>query len=226
MYKEFIIIFSIIIIHELGHLLISKIYNWNLDKIEIYPFGGCIKFNEKINRPLIEEIFILIGGPLTQIILFLIITFIYKNGFISYRNYLLFKSYHKTLLIFNLLPIYPLDGGKILNCILNYFIPFKKSNKLEIIISFIIIVFIIMIYKDINYITMMILLIIELIIYRKQQDFLLNRLLLERYLFNYNFKNKKIIKNPNDFYKEKTHLIRINKKYIEEKDYLKIKYGG
>ena len=47
------------------------------------------------------------------------------------RNYILFKNYHYTLLCFNLLPIYPLDGGRILNCIINYLLPYKKGNKLS-----------------------------------------------------------------------------------------------
>ena len=70
MYKDFIIIFTIIIIHEFGHFLISKLFKWNLDKISIYPFGGCVKFNEKLNKPLIQELFILLGGPSIQIIFF------------------------------------------------------------------------------------------------------------------------------------------------------------
>ena len=37
MYKDFLIIFLIIIIHELGHLFMSIIYKWNIDKIYIYP---------------------------------------------------------------------------------------------------------------------------------------------------------------------------------------------
>ena len=86
MFKEFAIIFSIIIIHELGHFSVSKVFNWNLDKISIYPFGGCVKFNEKLNRPLYEELFILLGGPCLQIIYFLFIYFLYDKGMFSYRN--------------------------------------------------------------------------------------------------------------------------------------------
>ena len=71
MFKEFFMVFSLIIIHELGHLTMAVYYKWNLDKISIYPFGGCVKFNEKINKPIKEEFIILISGPLMQIFFFI-----------------------------------------------------------------------------------------------------------------------------------------------------------
>ena len=80
MYKDFLIIFLIIIIHEFGHLLMALLFKWNIDKISIYPYGGCVKFNEKINRPLKEELLILISGPFFQILFFIIITILYKNS--------------------------------------------------------------------------------------------------------------------------------------------------
>ena len=76
MYKDFLIIFLIIIIHEFGHLLMALLFKWNIDKISIYPYGGCVKFNEKINRPLKEELLILISGPFFQILFFIIIYWI------------------------------------------------------------------------------------------------------------------------------------------------------
>ncbi len=49
LYKEFLIIFFIIIIHELGHFSAALIYNWKVKSINIYPFGGCINFSESPN---------------------------------------------------------------------------------------------------------------------------------------------------------------------------------
>ena len=190
MYKDFLIIFLIIIIHEFGHLLMALLFKWNIDKISIYPYGGCVKFNEKINRPLKEELLILISGPFFQILFFIIITILYKNSILSFRNYLLFKTYHYTLLLFNLLPIYPLDGGKILNVLLEYIFPYKKSNKLIIILSYLVLVFLLISYKNINLIMMSTFLIIEITLYLKRQDYLFNKFLLERYLNDYNFKKK------------------------------------
>lgn len=225
MYKDFIIIFTIIIIHEFGHFLISKLFKWNLDKISIYPFGGCVKFNEKLNKPLIQELFILLGGPSIQIIFFGIVFYLHNKGFITYRNYLIFKQYNYTLLWFNLLPIYPLDGGRILNIINNYFLPFKLSNRLSIILSYIFIFYVFIIERNVNLTSMLLLLGCEDYLYLIRQDYLYNKLLLERYIENFNFKKMMIIKNKNNFYKDKRHVIKINNKYITEKEYLNERFG-
>ena len=132
MFKEFGMVFLIIVVHELGHLFTGLYFKWNFDKIVIYPFGGCLKFDEKINRSLKEELFILLGGPITQIVLYFVISFFTNKGLMIYRNFLIFESYHYSLLLFNLLPIYPLDGGRILNILMNYLLPFKKGNKVVI----------------------------------------------------------------------------------------------
>lgn len=220
MFKEFFFVFSIVIIHELGHLVAAQYYKWELDKIAIYPFGGCVKFNEKINRKIKEELIILIMGPLIQIALFLIVKELSKYGLMTYRNLEIFKTYHYTLLIFNLMPIYPLDGGRILNLILSYFFPYKKSNKITIISSILIIIPLLFLYKNANFTMMAIMLITEIIIYFKRQPYLYNKMLLERYIDKKEYKKFKIIKNKDSMYKDKRHIILYKNKYITEKDYL------
>lgn len=226
MYRDFLIIFSIIFIHELGHLFVALLYKWNLDKLVIYPFGGCVKFNEDVNRPLYQELFILISGPLMQIIYFFIIYILYRNDFITFRNFLLFKNYHYVLLIFNLLPIYPLDGGKIINVLFGYLLPYKKGNKLVIFLSLVLLFLILVFYKNFNFYSMSILIIYELIIYYKRQEYLYNKFLLERYLNNYNFEKRKIINNKNNMYRDKKHVIYVNNRYFTEREYLEKRYGG
>lgn len=220
MFKEFFMIFSLILVHEIGHLIFSLIYKWNLSNITIYPFGGCVKFDERINRSIKEEVLILIGGPLFQIIFYLFLNYISSFGFITYRNMLLLKNYHYTLLFFNLLPIYPLDGGRILNLIFNYLFPYKKGNKRVILISIVMIFISILFYKNVNFILMGLLLFFEVIIYFKRQDYLYNRLLLERYLSYIPFKKFKIIRDKESMYKDKRHIILYGNKYITEKEYL------
>lgn len=224
MFKEFAFVLSIIIVHELGHLTVAHFFKWRTGKITIYPFGGCCKFDEEINKPLKEELIILITGPLTQIIFCLIVGYLSQKGFMTYRNYSIFKTYNYTLLFFNLLPIYPLDGGRILNIITSYFIPYKKSNKLIILISIITIIVFLFLYKNLNFTMMGILISAEIILYLQRQDYLYNRMLLERYMIKHNFKNLKIIKNKNNMYKDKRHIILYKNKYITEKDYLKERF--
>ena len=217
MFKEFSMVFLIIIVHELGHLFTAFYFKWSFDKIVIYPFGGTLKFDEKINRSLKEELFILLNGPIAQIVFYFIICYI---PITTYRNLLLFKSYHYSLLLFNLLPIYPLDGGRLLNIFMNYIFPFKKGNKIVICISFLVIIIAMLSYKSLNFTLMGILIVFELYLYLKQQDFLYNRMLLERYIGDFHFKRLKRIYDKNNMYKGCRHLIFYKNKFITEKSYL------
>ena len=61
-------------------------------------------------------------------------------------------------------------------------------------------------------------------IYKFYNDisYIYNRFLLERYLYNINYTNKKIIDNENKMFKNKSHLFIRNGKIIVEKDFLAI----
>lgn len=203
----------------------SKIFNWKIVKITLYIFGGCCFFDEKQNKPLKEELLILLAGPIFQIIYFLIMSFLNQNNLLSIRNYLILKNYHYTLLSFNLLPIYPLDGGKLLNIITNYLFPLKKSNKIVIYISYILVFLIFFKYHSLNYVLMEIFLFTEITNFLKSQYFLYNKFLLERYLYKYNFKKSTIIDDENKMYKERKHLLHLKNKYYTEEEYLNNRFN-
>ena len=223
-YLNLIVFTSLILIHELGHYIIAKILKFKVQKIIIYPYGGITKLDDLINKNINKELLISISGILFQIIYYYIITILYKNGYI--RNYTinLFTMYNKQIIIFNLLPIYPLDGSKIFNLLLNKFINYNTSNKITIMISIMTIIIIISldIYKY-NYSNIMILSILINYIYKfyKKLKYLYNKFLLERYIYNIKYNNIKIINNYNKLYKDKTHIIKINDNYIKEDIFLK-----
>ena len=135
--------------------------------------------------------------------------------------------YHYSILIFNLLPIYPLDGGKIVNILLSLKMPFKLSLKLTIYISYLTLIFFIIInYPNfyVNYIIITIYLLYKITLEKRQIEYIYNKFLLERYIYNYSFKNKKIINNEDKFYKNTKHLIKKNDKYYLETEFLEKKY--
>ena len=74
-FSNLIIFTSIIIIHELGHYLIGLYYNYKVDKITIYPYGGITKFKTLINTNINKDLIISISGPIMQIIYYMIITY-------------------------------------------------------------------------------------------------------------------------------------------------------
>ena len=90
--------------------------------------------------------------------------------------------------------------------------------------SYLVLVFLLISYKNINLIMMSTFLIIEITLYLKRQDYLFNKFLLERYLNDYNFKKIKVINDKSYMYRDKRHMLKDKNKYILEKDYLKERF--
>ncbi len=203
-FKELLVFLSIIIIHELGHIIGGVIYKWHIDRVIIMPFGCLTIFSEYLNKPLKEEFIICILGPLFQFIYFII--------FKDFKDY--FNYYNYGLFIFNMLPIYPLDGYKIFNIILSFFIPYKKVLIITLLISFIILI--LFLRLDLIYIVILVLLFKGIIKEYKDINNIYNKFLLERYLYDFKFKKIKIIGNVDNMYKDYRHLIKGKRLYTEK----------
>ncbi len=151
----------IILIHELGHSITSVILGIKLNRIVLFPFGGLSVLEYSINLSLLKELLILIMGPVTQMVFTYLIYYLKID--VSYYFY----TYSMFILIFNLIPIYPLDGGKLINVFLSFFLPFYKSLKITYYLSYFIyisLVFItILYYRSLILILIIISLGIELI---------------------------------------------------------------
>lgn len=216
---KFLIYFMVLIlIHELGHIIVSLAFKWKIDKIIILPFGGLTKYNEIINRHLIEEFLVSIAGILFQLIFY--------NFIQNYINYKSFSLINYFIIIFNLLPIYPLDGSKILNVLFNKITNFKNSILLTVIVSYMCIIILSLLLFNVNKLLFMILifLFMEVNKYYKEKDLIFNKFLLERYLNNLKFKKEKIIKNVYKMKKNYRHIFYIDNKYITESTFLKKMY--
>lgn len=120
--KIYAMIMLFAIIHELGHLIAGILLGMKPEKIEIKVLGVSISFDvkkedynikiKKGNLLEVKKIFVALAGPLTNV--FIMIIFISNIFDISYYDKILIIFSNMTLILFNILPIYPLDGGRIL----------------------------------------------------------------------------------------------------------------
>ncbi|MDD4110783.1 MAG: M50 family metallopeptidase [Clostridia bacterium] len=144
-----------IILHELGHAFVAKKLGYRLDKIWILPFGACLSFEEFSFNPK-DEIKIAFAGPLVNIFLILGTMALWWFYPITYVYSYTFALANFSIAIFNLLPSYPLDGGRILTGFLRMKYKPKKVYRiactLNVIFSLIfLILFIFSIFLSINF---------------------------------------------------------------------------
>lgn len=204
----------------MGHYLAAKFLGVSVDKIYIYPFGGIAKFNMPLNISILSEFLILISGPIFQIIASIILSLVFP------LDKKIIFMYNSGILFFNLLPIYPLDGGKIVNLLLNNFVPYKYCLKISIYLSYLILLILIFLNKSItiNLIVMTILSFFLITKEKRRINYLHNKFILERYLNKYNFTKSSVVNNEDEFYKNRRHLIKKNGNYYLECEYLEKKY--
>ena len=215
LFKDFIYITLLIFIHEIGHTIGALSYKWKIKEIVILPFGGVTIFNELINKSLKEEFVILVLGPLFQILFYFILCYFHINT-------LLITNYHYSLLLFNMLPIIPLDGSKLLNIILNKITSFKLSHLLTIYISLITIILLLIKNRNLVLYIIIFFTLLKVIKEYKKHKYIFNKFLFERYNYNLKFNKIKYIKgiNLNKMKKEYKHIF-YDKKYYTEKEVLK-----
>jgi stage IV sporulation protein FB len=118
-YKMLLLVTLIVVVHEMGHFLAMKYYNYGELGIFFIPLLGAYVSGTKREVSQTQSAVILLAGPLPGIILGIGLYLIHENsasGFypfnISLHDIGLFFIFLNLL---NLLPIYPLDGGQLLN---------------------------------------------------------------------------------------------------------------
>lgn len=218
-----ILIFVIVFIHELGHVVLLKYYQEEIEEIRIYPFGGITKTKILINTPSNKSIAIALGGVIAQLILLCVFILFFNFSFVEYDTFLMFYKYNMAIIFFNLIPIIPLDGSVILKNILAKFLPYRISNIIYIVISFLGILLFFSynyFYKINNY------MIIGVLIYKsinsiKNYSYERNLFFLERYLYKIKYRKIKYINNKNNFYLDSHHFIKNDNLYKDEDEFLR-----
>ncbi len=138
---EYLTIFGLVLMHEFGHALATLSVKGRADTIMLWPLGG-VAFVDPPHRPgaVLWSIF---AGPLVNIIMVpvLLIAAIYVQNIApgtSLASYIdAVFIINLVLLIFNMLPIYPLDGGQILHSLLWFVMGYAQALRVVSVLGFI-----------------------------------------------------------------------------------------
>lgn len=133
-------IFASIALHEYGHAFVASYFDINAKTIILYPIGGIASIEKLPENPK-EELLISSAGPIVNFILAAFCWILgpqsvfvtdYKNfgGIINGTNFfMLLGTVNILLALFNLIPAFPMDGGRILRALLAFKFNYIKATS-------------------------------------------------------------------------------------------------
>src|ERR1700692_562167 len=114
-----LLFFASILFHELSHSMVARAYKIRVDSITLFVFGGVSRISPDASRA-IQEFNIAVAGPIASLFLggvFYALTIFFPYGTMTGALALWLAGINVLLAIFNLLPGFPLDGGRIFRAI-------------------------------------------------------------------------------------------------------------
>lgn len=141
---EYLALFTIVLLHEFGHALACRSVGGRADQIVLWPLGG-VAYVDPPPRPG-ATLWSIVAGPLVNVVLIPVLLGLRTAGvtFGWFRTlpdaYVLVRTVwyiNLGLLLFNLLPIYPLDGGQILRSLLWFVLGRARSLLVASLIGFV-----------------------------------------------------------------------------------------
>lgn len=142
-----LLLFVCVTLHELGHALVAQRFGIVVEDITLLPFGGLARLRTIPRNPK-QELTIAVAGPLVNVAIFFalafVAAFVYRsqsditpNFMIDEMNrgnanslliYLMLANV--ILVLFNLIPAFPLDGGRVLRALLAFKLPWDRATRI------------------------------------------------------------------------------------------------
>ncbi|RIV29163.1 peptidase M50 [Alicyclobacillaceae bacterium I2511] len=115
LWLEALLLFTFVILHELGHVIAAKYVGYDIESVTLYPFGGAARLAYgNIGFQPTQEAFIAVAGPLVNLILACMALGLHWAGGLSDFWFGRVVELNSWIVLFNMLPGLPLDGGRIL----------------------------------------------------------------------------------------------------------------
>lgn len=118
------VLFLIVLLHEYGHIIAGRSLGYKAYDVTLYPFGGAASMDIP-ERPW-HEFLVAISGPMVNVVLIPLFAW----AAVHYPVFVLFLTANIGLLVFNLLPIFPMDGGRVLRSFLQMVSGNRKASTL------------------------------------------------------------------------------------------------
>jgi Zn-dependent protease len=136
-------LFTLVLLHELGHSLAAMGYGIPVKDITLLPIGGVARLERMPEKPL-HELGVALAGPAVNVILAMVLLpivavlavmqgtplsagMLMQPGLLGLLVFLL--TANVSLAVFNMIPAFPLDGGRVLRAILGFFVDYQQATQ-------------------------------------------------------------------------------------------------
>ncbi len=126
-----IMLFTCVLLHELGHSYVAKTHGINIQSITLFLFGGVSAMEEIPRDPKVEFKMALAGPSVSLLIgsILIIVYELFNTGDYYLRLVWIIGIINIILFVFNLLPAFPMDGGRVLRAWLAGRMPYIRATR-------------------------------------------------------------------------------------------------
>lgn len=125
-------VFGCVLLHELGHAFAARQFGIGTRDIILLPIGGIASLESMPRKPL-QELWIAVAGPLVNVViallLFTLLSLVSLPAVLGNFLYNL-AAVNVFLVLFNMIPAFPMDGGRVLRSVMAMFMPYVKATTI------------------------------------------------------------------------------------------------
>lgn len=131
-------VFLCVTLHEFGHALMAKRFNFKTKYITLLPIGGLAQMEKLPDDPK-QELLVAIAGPMVNVVLAIILGLVVSDFTMEVENLMTIGAHNFlvylvtvniVLAVFNMIPAFPMDGGRVLRALLSF--KFKREQATQI----------------------------------------------------------------------------------------------
>jgi len=132
-------LFACVLLHEFGHAFAARAFGIATPDITLLPIGGVARLTRIPDKPW-QELVVAIAGPLVNVVIAAALIFVvHRSAELEQLQYLesprvellsKLASVNVMLVLFNLIPAFPMDGGRILRALLAMALPYVQAKQI------------------------------------------------------------------------------------------------